>query len=93
MTANYRSRGVQLFFFLRALDHCFCFLLYFIQSTQKALEEDLQIATTKIYQLTEAKETQMEEFNKAKAANSLVVTELKTTICNLKELLATEHQR
>ncbi|CAK6439158.1 unnamed protein product [Pipistrellus nathusii] len=62
-------------------------------STQKALEEDLQIATTKIYQLTEAKETQMEEFNKAKAANSLVVTELKTTICNLKELLATEHQR
>ncbi|XP_015418952.1 PREDICTED: synaptonemal complex protein 1 [Myotis davidii] len=62
-------------------------------STQKALEEDLQIATKKIHQLTEAKETQMEEFNKAKAANSLVVTELKTTICNLKELMTTEHQR
>ncbi|EPQ03788.1 Synaptonemal complex protein 1 [Myotis brandtii] len=62
-------------------------------STQKALEEDLQIATKKIHQLTEAKETQMEEFNKAKAANSFVVTELKTTICNLKELMTTEHQR
>nr|KAF6291793.1 synaptonemal complex protein 1 [Myotis myotis] len=61
--------------------------------TQKALEEDLQIATKKIHQLTEAKETQMEEFNKAKAANSFVVTELKTTICNLKELMTTEHQR
>lgn len=48
-----------------------------------ALEEDLQIAT-KIYQLTGEKEAQMEEFNKAKAAHSSVVTELKTTICNKK---------
>ncbi|XP_057603251.1 synaptonemal complex protein 1 isoform X2 [Hippopotamus amphibius kiboko] len=62
-------------------------------STQKALEEDLQIATTKIYQLTREKEAQMEEFNKAKAAHSFVITELKTTICNLKELLTTEKQR
>ncbi|XP_074226343.1 synaptonemal complex protein 1 isoform X7 [Camelus bactrianus] len=62
-------------------------------STQKALEEDLQIATKKIYQLTGEKETQKEEFNNAKAAHSLVVTELKTTICNLKELLTTEQQR
>uniref|UniRef100_A0A2K6F6P2 Synaptonemal complex protein 1 n=1 Tax=Propithecus coquereli TaxID=379532 RepID=A0A2K6F6P2_PROCO len=62
-------------------------------STQKALEEDLQIATKTIYQLTGEKESQMEEFNKAKAAHSFVVTELKTTICNLKELLRTEQQR
>ncbi|XP_016078901.1 PREDICTED: synaptonemal complex protein 1 isoform X2 [Miniopterus natalensis] len=62
-------------------------------STQKALEEDLQIATKKVHQLTGEKEAQMEEFNKAKAASSFVVTELKTTICNLKELLTTEHQR
>ncbi|XP_070343216.1 synaptonemal complex protein 1 isoform X3 [Equus asinus] len=62
-------------------------------STQKALEEDLQIATKKIYQLTGEKEAQMEEFNKAKAAHSFVVTELKSTICNLKELLTTEQQR
>ncbi|XP_061042120.1 synaptonemal complex protein 1 isoform X2 [Eubalaena glacialis] len=62
-------------------------------STQKALEEDLQIATTKIYQLTGEKEAQMEEFNEAKAAHSFVVTELKTTTCNLKELLTTEQQR
>ncbi|XP_053447285.1 synaptonemal complex protein 1 [Nycticebus coucang] len=62
-------------------------------STQKALEEDLQIATKAIYQLTGEKEGQMEAFNKAKAAHSLTVTELKTTICNLKELLETEQQR
>ncbi|XP_023975648.1 synaptonemal complex protein 1 isoform X2 [Physeter macrocephalus] len=62
-------------------------------STQKALEEDLQIATKKIYQLTGEKEVQMEEFNEAKAAHSFVVTELKTTTCNLKELLTTEQQR
>lgn len=58
-----------------------------------ALEEDLQIATKNIYQLTGEKEAQMEEFNKAKAAHSSVVTELKTTICNLKKLLTTEQQR
>ncbi|KAF6293852.1 synaptonemal complex protein 1 [Rhinolophus ferrumequinum] len=62
-------------------------------STQKALEEDLQVATTKIDQLTGEKEAQMEEFNKAKTAHAFVVTELKTTISNLKELLTTEHQR
>ncbi|XP_011364927.1 synaptonemal complex protein 1 isoform X1 [Pteropus vampyrus] len=62
-------------------------------STQKALEEDLQIATKKIYQLTGEKEAQMEEFNKAKAAHAFVATELKTTVCHLKELLTTEHQR
>nr|XP_060481330.1 synaptonemal complex protein 1 isoform X4 [Panthera onca] len=61
--------------------------------TQKALEEDLQVATKKIYQLTGEKETQMEEFNKAKAAHSFVVTELKTSVCSLKELLTTEQQR
>ena len=58
-----------------------------------ALEEDLQIATKNIYQLTGEKEAQMEEFNKAKAAHSSVATELKTTICNLKRLLTTEQQR
>ncbi|XP_032271568.1 synaptonemal complex protein 1 [Phoca vitulina] len=62
-------------------------------STQKALEEDLQVATKKIYELTAEKEAQMEEFNKAKTAHSFVVTELKTSICNLKELLTTEQQR
>ncbi|XP_015979891.2 synaptonemal complex protein 1 isoform X2 [Rousettus aegyptiacus] len=62
-------------------------------STQKALEEDLQIATKKIYQLTGEKEAQIEEFNKAKAAHTFVVTEFKTTVCHLKELLTTEHQR
>ncbi|XP_073090493.1 synaptonemal complex protein 1 isoform X3 [Manis javanica] len=62
-------------------------------NTQKALEEDLQIATTKIYQLTGEKEAQMEEFNRAKSAHSLMVTEFKTTVCNLKELLTTEQQR
>uniref|UniRef100_A0A7N5KLP5 Synaptonemal complex protein 1 n=1 Tax=Ailuropoda melanoleuca TaxID=9646 RepID=A0A7N5KLP5_AILME len=62
-------------------------------STQKDLGEDLQVATKKIYQLTAEKEAQMEEFNKAKAAHSFVVTELKTSICNLKELLTTEQQR
>ncbi|XP_045854002.1 synaptonemal complex protein 1 [Meles meles] len=62
-------------------------------STQKALEEDLQVATKKIYQLTAEKEAQMEEFNKAKAGHSFVVTELKSSICNLKELLTTEQQR
>ncbi|XP_055440616.1 synaptonemal complex protein 1 isoform X5 [Bubalus kerabau] len=62
-------------------------------NAQMALEEDLQIATKNIYQLTGEKEAQMEEFNKAKAAHSSVVTELKTTICNLKRLLTTEQQR
>ncbi|XP_019488757.1 PREDICTED: synaptonemal complex protein 1 [Hipposideros armiger] len=62
-------------------------------STLKALEEDLQVATTKIYQLTGEKEAQMEDFNKAKTAHAFVVTELKTTVSNLKELLTTEHQR
>ncbi|XP_073752187.1 synaptonemal complex protein 1 isoform X4 [Callorhinus ursinus] len=62
-------------------------------STQKTLEEDLQVATKKICQLTAEKEAQMEEFNKAKTAHSFVVTELKTSICNLKELLTTEQQR
>ncbi|XP_037671085.1 synaptonemal complex protein 1 isoform X2 [Choloepus didactylus] len=62
-------------------------------ATQKALEEDLQIATNTIHQLTGEKEAQMEELNKAKTAHSFVVTELKTTICNLKELLTTEEQR
>uniref|UniRef100_G3RHR8 Synaptonemal complex protein 1 n=1 Tax=Gorilla gorilla gorilla TaxID=9595 RepID=G3RHR8_GORGO len=50
-------------------------------STQKALEEDLQIATKTICQLTEEKETQMEESNKARAAHSFVVTEFETTVC------------
>uniref|UniRef100_G1TBQ2 Synaptonemal complex protein 1 n=1 Tax=Oryctolagus cuniculus TaxID=9986 RepID=G1TBQ2_RABIT len=62
-------------------------------SAQKALEEDLQVATKTIYQLTGEKEAQMEEFNNTKTAHSFVVTELKTTICNLKELLNTEQQR
>ncbi|XP_050013487.1 synaptonemal complex protein 1 [Alexandromys fortis] len=62
-------------------------------NTQKALEEDLQIATKTIYQFTEEKEAQMEEFNKAKTDHSFVVTELKATICNLEELLRTEQQR
>ncbi|XP_011735263.1 synaptonemal complex protein 1 isoform X1 [Macaca nemestrina] len=62
-------------------------------STQKALEEDLQIATKTICQLTEEKEAQMEAFNKARAAHSFVVTEFETTICSLKELLKTEQQR
>ncbi|XP_032752823.1 synaptonemal complex protein 1 [Rattus rattus] len=62
-------------------------------STQKTLEEDLQIATKMIYQLTEEKEAQMEELNKAKTTHSLVVTELKATTCTLEELLRTEQQR
>uniref|UniRef100_A0A452FBQ9 Synaptonemal complex protein 1 n=1 Tax=Capra hircus TaxID=9925 RepID=A0A452FBQ9_CAPHI len=39
-------------------------------NAQMALEEDLQIATKNIYQLTGEKEAQMEEFNKAKACYS-----------------------
>ncbi|XP_063481886.1 synaptonemal complex protein 1 isoform X2 [Symphalangus syndactylus] len=62
-------------------------------STQKALEEDLQIATKTICQLTEEKEAQMEESNKARVAHSFVVTEFETTVCSLKELLRTEQQR
>ncbi|KAM5256069.1 synaptonemal complex protein 1 [Ctenodactylus gundi] len=62
-------------------------------STQKALEEDLQIATKTVCELTDEKEAQMEEFKKANANHSFVVTELKTTICNLEELLRTEQQR
>ncbi|XP_054542022.1 synaptonemal complex protein 1 isoform X4 [Pan troglodytes] len=62
-------------------------------STQKALEEDLQIATKTICQLTEEKETQMEESNKARAAHSFVVTEFETTVCSLEELLRIEQQR
>ncbi|XP_073906792.1 synaptonemal complex protein 1 isoform X2 [Castor canadensis] len=62
-------------------------------SSQKALEEDLQIAAKTISQLTEEKEAQMEEFKKAKTAHSLVVTGLKTTICKLEEFLRTEQQR
>ncbi|XP_058295413.1 synaptonemal complex protein 1 isoform X5 [Hylobates moloch] len=62
-------------------------------STQKALEEDLQIATKTICQLTEEKEAQMEESNKARVAHSFVITEFETTVCSLKELLRTEQQR
>ncbi|XP_048207796.1 synaptonemal complex protein 1 isoform X2 [Perognathus longimembris pacificus] len=62
-------------------------------TSQKALEGDLQIATKTIHQLTEEKEAQMEEFNKARAAHSFSVTELKSTICKLEELLRTEQQR
>uniref|UniRef100_A0A452U540 Synaptonemal complex protein 1 n=1 Tax=Ursus maritimus TaxID=29073 RepID=A0A452U540_URSMA len=61
-------------------------------STQKALEEDLQVATKKIYQLTAEKEAQMEEFNKAKAAHSFVMTKLKNNkeveLEELKKILA-----
>ncbi|XP_012880084.1 PREDICTED: synaptonemal complex protein 1 [Dipodomys ordii] len=62
-------------------------------SSQKASEEDLQTATKTVHQLTEEKEAQMEEFNKAKAAHSFSVSEFKTTICKLEELLRTEQQR
>uniref|UniRef100_A0A2K5EM02 Synaptonemal complex protein 1 n=1 Tax=Aotus nancymaae TaxID=37293 RepID=A0A2K5EM02_AOTNA len=62
-------------------------------STQNTLEEDLQIATKTICQLTEEKEAQMEESNKARAAHSSVVTNFETTICSLKELLRTEQKR
>ncbi|XP_064227951.1 synaptonemal complex protein 1 isoform X2 [Aotus nancymaae] len=62
-------------------------------STQNTLEEDLQIATKTICQLTEEKEAQMEVSNKARAAHSSVVTNFETTICSLKELLRTEQQR
>nr|XP_004667592.2 synaptonemal complex protein 1 [Jaculus jaculus] len=62
-------------------------------STVKALEEDLQKATKTIAQLSEEKEAQMEEFNQEKAAHSFVVIELKTSNCNLEELLRTEQQR
>ncbi|XP_032105538.1 synaptonemal complex protein 1 isoform X2 [Sapajus apella] len=62
-------------------------------STQNTLEEDLQIATKTICQLTEEKEAQMEESNKARTAHSFVVTNFETTICSLKELLRTEQQR
>ncbi|KAL6054490.1 hypothetical protein STEG23_029817, partial [Scotinomys teguina] len=62
-------------------------------NTQKALEEDLQIATETISQLTEEKEAQMEEFNKAKTDHSFVVTELQATTCTLEEILRTEKQR
>ncbi|XP_063111988.1 synaptonemal complex protein 1 isoform X3 [Cavia porcellus] len=62
-------------------------------STQRVLEEDFQKATKAACQLTEEKEAQVEELNKAKIAHSFVVTEFKTTICNLEELLRTEQQR
>ncbi|XP_049621982.1 synaptonemal complex protein 1 [Suncus etruscus] len=62
-------------------------------SVQKALEEDLQMATQNINQLTGEKETQMNEFNKAEATHSLVVSELNTTVCNVKELLTAEQQK
>uniref|UniRef100_A0A2K5RWJ0 Synaptonemal complex protein 1 n=1 Tax=Cebus imitator TaxID=2715852 RepID=A0A2K5RWJ0_CEBIM len=62
-------------------------------STQNTLEEDLQKATKTICQLTEEKEAQMEESNKARTAHSFVVTNFETTICSLKELLRTEQQR
>ncbi|XP_058516078.1 synaptonemal complex protein 1 isoform X5 [Ochotona princeps] len=61
-------------------------------SAQKALEEDLQIATKAIHQLTGEKEAQMEDFNKTKTAHSFVVAELNSTVDNLKELLSTEQQ-
>ena len=53
----------------------------------------MQIATKTISQLTEVKEAQMEELNKAKTTHSFVVTELKATTCTLEELLRTEQQR
>ncbi|XP_021121392.1 synaptonemal complex protein 1 isoform X2 [Heterocephalus glaber] len=62
-------------------------------SNQKALEEDLQRAKKAVCQLTEEKEAQVEEFDKAKVAHTFMVTELKTTICSLEELLRTELQR
>uniref|UniRef100_H0VM02 Synaptonemal complex protein 1 n=1 Tax=Cavia porcellus TaxID=10141 RepID=H0VM02_CAVPO len=49
-------------------------------STQRVLEEDFQKATKAACQLTEEKEAQVEELNKAKIAHSFVVTEFKTTI-------------
>lgn len=52
----------------------------------------MQIATKTIYQLTEEKEAQMEELNKAKTIHSFVVTEPKATTCTLEELLRTEQQ-
>ncbi|KAM6217132.1 synaptonemal complex protein 1 [Rhynchocyon petersi] len=60
---------------------------------QKVLEEDLQKATQTIYQLTGDKEAQIQEFNKAKTAHSFMITELTTSICNMKELLTMEQQR
>ncbi|XP_040854469.1 synaptonemal complex protein 1 isoform X2 [Ochotona curzoniae] len=61
-------------------------------SAQKALEEDLQVATKAVHQLTGEKEAQMEDFNKTKTAHSFVVAELNSTVDNLKELLSTEQQ-
>ncbi|XP_006895785.1 PREDICTED: synaptonemal complex protein 1 [Elephantulus edwardii] len=62
-------------------------------SNQKVLEENLQRSSQTISQLTGEKAAQMEEFNNAETAHSFMITEFKTTICNMKELLATEQQR
>ncbi|XP_068946378.1 synaptonemal complex protein 1 [Petaurus breviceps papuanus] len=63
------------------------------ESSQKILEEELQIASKTIIQLTREKEAQMKEISEAKVTHSSVVAEFEATISCLKEMLTTEQNR
>nr|XP_033774957.1 synaptonemal complex protein 1 isoform X2 [Geotrypetes seraphini] len=63
------------------------------ENVQKNLETELQAALTKLVQVSEDKEAEMEELKETKALHALAVDELQVTVYNLKEQLILEKER
>ncbi|OXB73667.1 UNVERIFIED_CONTAM: hypothetical protein H355_017089 [Colinus virginianus] len=63
------------------------------EATQKGLETELQSTMKALIQVTQEKETQMEECKEAKALHASVTEEFETSISNLKSLLQEEQNR
>lgn len=64
-----------------------------LQATQESLETELQSTVKALIQVTQEKETQMEECKEAKALHASMIEEFKTSTYNLKSLLQEEQNR
>lgn len=64
-----------------------------LQATQESLETELQSTVKALIQVTQEKETQMEECKETKALHASMVEEFKTSTHNLKSLLQEEQNR
>ncbi|XP_021233010.1 synaptonemal complex protein 1 isoform X2 [Numida meleagris] len=63
------------------------------EATQESLETELQSTVKALIQVTQEKETQMEECKEAKALHASTIEEFETSIYNLKTLLQEEQNR
>ncbi|XP_010722693.2 synaptonemal complex protein 1 isoform X1 [Meleagris gallopavo] len=63
------------------------------EATQESLETELQSTVKALIQVTQEKETQMEECKEAKALHASMIEEFKTSTYNLKSLLQEEQNR